>query len=116
MYFSFHGLTEHERKTGNRYEIDIAITLTTKKPIQDIHQTVDYSHIAHIVSQIMDKFRFKLLEELVFSIIEQLEELYLKNSHLKEGKIKKIWVSASKHNPPTGYLSEKSTVELFKEY
>jgi dihydroneopterin aldolase len=114
-YFSYHGLEEHERKTGNRYEIDIAISLISEVVIENITQTVDYAQIARLTSKIMDKHNL-LLEQLVFKIIEIIEDFYIKNGYLKDTCIKKIWVKASKFNPPMGYICEKSSVELTKEY
>ncbi|MCS7028398.1 MAG: dihydroneopterin aldolase [Bacteroidia bacterium] len=114
-YFGFHGVEEHERKTGNRYDVDIAITLCREIPIENLSQTVNYADIANLVAQVM-KNNFKLLEEMALHIITIIEKQYVQNSFFDNGKITKIWVSISKHNPPIGFLCKKSTVELCKEY
>lgn len=109
-FYAYHGVHACEKELGNRFQIDIAVTLTTKEPIKTLSETVDYAQIANLVHQVITSDSVDLLETLANSI------LYGIHSYFSFLPLRKIQIKISKFTPPIGYLCEKSSVELVKEY
>ncbi|MDQ1086215.1 MULTISPECIES: dihydroneopterin aldolase [unclassified Siphonobacter] len=104
-FFSYHGFYEEEQKIGNRYSIDVIITVDFEQAaITDkLSETVNYSDVYQIVAELMRKSH-KLLEHIAYQIIQGIRDHY--------PRVEKIKVSVSKYNPPVGGVCERSRITL----
>jgi len=92
IFFAFHGLHEEERKTGNEYEVDLAVKyIAAGKKITKIEDTVNYVRLFEIVKQEMEKPR-NLLETIAMAITEKIQEQF--------SQVKEVEVRINKKNPP----------------
>ena len=90
-FFAFHGYYESERKMGNKYLLDVFVSLSSDlKPTEDISDTVNYEDIYEICKSEMAIPR-KLLETVSFSIVERLKK-EKKNIAKVDLKLKKVGV------------------------
>jgi 7,8-dihydroneopterin aldolase/epimerase/oxygenase len=89
-----HGYYEHERETGNDFELDISASGYFKPSIKesDLNRTFDYERAQEIAAGIIHGTSEKLIETLCFNIGEQIFE------HFEQ--IKRLKVSLRKMNPP----------------
>lgn len=104
-FFAHHGYYEGERKTGNKYTIDVSIEILDPKEINDddLDTTVNYEIVYSKVSEIMTKST-KLLETLAFLINQEI---------LKEfDKVLSVESTVSKHNPPIKGVCKKASISL----
>lgn len=104
-FFSYHGFYEEEQKIGNRYSIDVIITVDFQQAaIHDkLSETVNYAKVYELVADTM-RHSHKLLEHIAYQIIQGIREKY--------PHVEKIAVSVSKYNPPVGGVCERSRVTL----
>lgn len=80
--FAHHGVYDEERKTGNRFEVDVEVRVPETFGIRDeIEATLDYTRIAGIVSDVSNSATYKLLERFcddicsaVFALDEAIAE------------------------------------------
>lgn len=107
-FYAYHGVAKKEKEIGNRFEIDISISLLTTEPIQNLSQTVDYAHVAHITEKIINGHSVDLLETLAHDI---LENIYQEFAFLPLEKIK---VKIKKIAPPIKQICHASSVEIQK--
>src|SRR5690242_8557743 len=87
-FYAFHGLYPEEKKTGNEFELNLAVF--HKPPSQivsEIAETINYAELYDLVKQ---KFKepVELLETLTMSIAQAI--------HLKFPTVKKIDISICK--------------------
>jgi dihydroneopterin aldolase len=106
-FFAFHGVSDEERTTGNRYSVDVKIvTEILPEEVKDsISNTIDYGEIYSIVKKEMGN-PLKLLETMAANIASHLLQLNSKVTFAK--------VSVTKHNPPIGGLCKKARVVVEK--
>ena len=92
IFFAFHGLHDEERKTGNEYEVDLAVKyIADGKKITKIDETINYVRLFEIVKQEMGQPR-NLLETVAISITEKIQEQF--------SQVKEVVVRINKKNPP----------------
>ena len=107
-FFAFHGLHAGERKTGNEFEVNLAVTFETDESmISGISNTVNYVSLAEIVSRKMEQ-PVDLLEALAMSIAEEIHTAY--------PRIRTISISITKLHPPISAFRGHTTVRYQKEY
>ena len=108
--FGFHGVTKEERVGGNRYQIDLKIEGEFKTALDTdrLEDSIDYSQVVKVVSEINRARRYSLIESFADAIASGLLKRF--------SKIKKITVRVAKLDPPG--LEEKvacAAIELTKE-
>ena len=104
-FHAFHGVYPEERLHGNRFTVDVHIDtdFETAARQDDLNRTIDYSALAGIVKEEMERPR-GLLEALANSIGHQIRQAF--------PMAEQVTISISKHNPPIGLPCAKSTVTL----
>ncbi|MFT4030968.1 MAG: dihydroneopterin aldolase [Siphonobacter sp.] len=104
-FFSYHGFYAEEQKIGNRYAVDVIITVDFEQAAIDdkLSETVNYEKVYQIVSEIM-QHSHKLLEHIAYQIITQIRERY--------PRVETVKVAVSKFNPPVGGVCERARVTL----
>ncbi len=107
-FFAFHGLFEEEQKTGNEFEVNLAVSYDPGgELIDELAETVNYASLFSILQEEMQKPR-ELLETFVMEVADLLHKTY--------PSIKKIDISLSKLNPPIAKFTGEVGVEYSKEF
>jgi len=107
-FFAYHGLFEEEQKTGNEFEVNLAVTYDPgSELINELSETVNYASLFSILQEEMQKPR-ELLETFVMEVADLL--------HKKYPSVKKIDISLSKLNPPIAKFTGEVGVKYSKEY
>jgi dihydroneopterin aldolase len=91
QFTGYHGVHDEERVLGNTYELNIEATLDAKEPITYLHQTADYVTIYEIA-----KKRMQLPSALLETVAQDLTTLI----HEYDNRIKSVYISIKKLNPP----------------
>ncbi len=107
-FFSYHGLYDFEKKEGNTFYVDIAVTrklYTGQSGSDNISDTVDYEILYSIARQTMEG-SVNLLETLVQDMVDRVSERF--------PFIYSVEVSVSKKNPPIGGQCREARVSLLK--
>jgi dihydroneopterin aldolase len=101
------GVTEEERKVGQRTVIDLRLdvgesdaTLTDR-----VEDTVDYAEVCQTVALVAQQ-TFRTLERLCAAIADKV---------LDEYSIESVWVKAAKPEPPIPLPVEEVAVEVWRE-
>jgi dihydroneopterin aldolase len=91
-FYAFHGLYPEEKKTGNEFEVNLAVFHQPKnKVVTDINETVNYADLYDLVKQKM-KEPVELIETLCMTIAHSIQE--------KFPSVKKVDISICKLTPP----------------
>ena len=107
-FFAFHGLHEEEGKTGNEYEVDLAVKyIAAVKKTTRIEETINYVRLFEIVKQEMEQPR-NLLETIAMAITEKIQEQF--------SQVKEIEVRINKKNPPISNFSGSVAVIYTKRF
>ena len=103
--FSFHGCLIEESKIGSDYTVNLEVKTDMRKSSvsDDLHDTVDYVLLNHIVVEEM-AIRSKLLEHVGHRIIVRIFN--------EIPAVARIVVQVSKLNPPIGGDVEAVTIEM----
>jgi 7,8-dihydroneopterin aldolase/epimerase/oxygenase len=101
------GVTEEERKVGQRTVIDLRLdvgesdaTLTDR-----VEDTVDYAEVCQTVALVAQQ-SFRTLERLCAAIADKV---------LEEYSVESVWVKAAKPEPPIPLPVEEVAVEVWRE-
>jgi dihydroneopterin aldolase len=103
--FTHHGVTEAERETGQRLEIDVSFDVPDCDAVltDRLEDTVDYSEVCDIVALGATERSYKTLERLCQVIAERLMERFSCES---------VRVRAAKPEPPLPIAVEQVGVEV----
>jgi len=93
-FFAHHGVSDEEKETGNRYEVDVVVKFDFESAAinDDLHLTVCYQSVYQIIETIINEKRFDLIERIAYLIAECILEL--------SSEIEYAEVSVRKRNPP----------------
>ncbi|MDG5768194.1 dihydroneopterin aldolase [Balneolales bacterium ANBcel1] len=86
-----HGHFPEERRDGNDFEVDVTIWVPLQSASRDdeLGQTIDYSHAAGLVREVMEGPSVRLIETLLYRIGEQLATTF-PEAHEIEVAIRKL--------------------------
>jgi dihydroneopterin aldolase len=106
--FTHHGVSEEERKVGQRLVIDLRfdvgdVDATVTDRIED---TVDYAAVCETVSLIAQQRSYRTLERLCSAIADRL---------LADYDAESVWVKASKPEPPLPLPVDEVSVEIWRQ-
>ncbi len=106
-FFAYHGFSDEEQKTGNRYSIDIAVTADVTGAAQRdrLSLTINYAELYRLAAEEM-LHKARLLEHIAERIINRIYTLY--------PTVELVEVSVSKYNPPIGGVCTRAKVTLKK--
>ncbi len=107
-FFAKHGLYAEERKTGNEFEVNLAISYQPNSgTITDLSDTVNYVQLYDLLKTEMQKPR-NLLETFAMEVTELM--------HSSFPGIKKVEISITKLHPPIPKFTGTVGVKYSKEY
>lgn len=107
-FYAFHGVFEEEKKSGNNFIVDIAVTSSIAQSLTDnLNDTVDYSILNNILHEEMAK-PSQLMEHVIHRIIDRVEK--------ENFFMDKVFVRMKKLNPAFGGNCDASVVEVEKKY
>jgi len=94
-FYAFHGVMEHEQKTGNTFIVDLKLYVDLSKASEtdELSDTVNYAEIYHIVKTEMG-ISSKLLEHVAGRILRKIKS--------KFSVIEMIEICLTKESPPVG--------------
>ena len=71
-FYGYHGVSEAEKETGRRYEVDceLAIDLAEAGKTDQLTNTIDYTAVFDIIADIVENKSFSLLEGLALNLAE----------------------------------------------
>jgi dihydroneopterin aldolase len=103
--YTHHGVTEAERETGQRLEIDVSFDVPDCDAVltDRIEDTVDYAEVCDIVALGATERSYRTLERLCHVIAERLMERFSCES---------VRVRAAKPEPPLPIAVEEVAVEV----
>lgn len=104
-FFSYHGFYAEEQKIGNRYSVDVTITVDFEQAAKDdrLSETVNYEKVYATVAEVMQQSH-KLLEHIAYQIIQRIRVRY--------PRVVTVEVGVSKYNPPVGGVATRARVTL----
>ena len=104
-FYARHGYYEEERKIGNKYTVDVFMTLDMKEAVADdkLEGTVNYEKVYELVTEVMG-VDASLLEHLAGKLVKKIRKEF--------PEVESVKVRISKHNPPIKGLCQKATVIL----
>jgi dihydroneopterin aldolase len=106
--FTHHGVTEAERETGQRLEIDVDFSVPECDAVVSdrVEDTVDYAEACDLVALVATERSYSTLERLCHVIGERLMERFACES---------VRVRAAKPEPPISIPVEEVAVEVIRE-
>jgi dihydroneopterin aldolase len=106
--YTHHGVTEAERETGQRLEIDVSLDVPDCDAVltDRVEDTVDYAEVCDIVALAATERSYRTLERLCHVIAERLMERFTCES---------VRVRAAKPEPPIPIAVEQVAVEVVHE-
>src|SRR5687768_604111 len=106
-FFSFHGLHEEERKTGNEYLVDLSVKYDAPgQRVNRINDTVNYVRLFEIVREEMKHPR---------DLLETIAELVAEKIHREFPMVKESVIHIQKKNPPITNFSGNVAVTYRKQ-
>ena len=96
VFNAHHGVTPEERRTGGRFEVDVAMDVDFKEAADgdDVTKTADYEKIYGVVRDIVTGNRFCLIERLAYLIAHGILQ--------EEAQVLSVQVTMRKVHPPVG--------------
>ncbi len=106
-FFSHHGYYDEERKIGNKYSVDLEVTLNFEAAADSdqLNKTANYETLYAITAKVMNETSH-LLEHIANNIIVSIKNEF--------SEIEKVKVKVSKYNPPIKGLCKAASVILEK--
>lgn len=104
-FFAYHGYYDEEQKIGNKYSIDLTITvdLSEAAASDKLKATINYEALYKIIAHVMQQ-KHRLLEHVAYAIIRTIKGTFNSVEHIE--------VSVSKFNPPIGGVCERAKVTI----
>lgn len=103
-FFAYHGYYAIEQKTGHTFIVDVDVDIDTFDEVSDdIEDTVNYEELYNIVDQCMKETE-KLLETVVYKILERIKIKYPHALHTK--------VTLQKIRPQLGGKVDRAVITM----
>ncbi len=104
-FHAYHGVYAHERSSGNKFELDIAVETEINESAfrDDLSGTINYEDVYAVVKAEMEK-PSKLLERVGHDIAVKILSTF------REALA--VQISISKFNPPIGGVCRKASVMI----
>ncbi len=108
MFHGYHGYWNEERQVGQRFEVDVELTVQVAQAAQSDHirDTVDLYKVYQAVEKVVTGKRFKLVETLAEKIASAL---------LRRFAIHDVRLCVRKPNSPVPGICDGIEVEIFRE-
>lgn len=106
-FFAYHGFYEEEKKIGNEFEVNVAVTRAIRHGIiNSLSQTLNYATLYELVGLEMKNPRI-LLETLAMELVEQIHNSFEEVKHVSI-EINKLDLPIEKFSGTAGVKYEKS--------
>ena len=108
QFHGYHGVVEAERQLGQKYEIDLELTidLSAASKTDDLAYTIDYAQVVQRVIEIGTQQSFQLLEALAETIAEAI---------LAQFQIEEVRITVKKLSPPIEPTLTYAGVEIHRK-
>ena len=108
LFYGYHGVNESEKELGRKFEVDLELSTSLKKPglSDDLHDTVDYEAVYKTVNNCVESKRYFLLEALAEDI---------SRSVIKKYNIDAVIIRIRKPNAPVRGVIDTVEVELIRK-
>jgi len=105
-FYGYHGVSRVERRTGQKFYMDIEMTLDLSQAgrTDKLSKTIDYPQVYSLIKEIQSRRKYHLME----SLAEDIASAVLN----KFGKINEVNVKVRKPQVPVGGLIEYVEVEI----
>ncbi|RTZ96119.1 MAG: dihydroneopterin aldolase [Candidatus Neomarinimicrobiota bacterium] len=105
LFYGYHGVNESEKELGGKFEVDLELSTSLKKPglSDDLHDTVDYEAVYKTVNNCVESKRYFLLEALAEDISRSVINKY---------DIDAVVIRIRKPNAPVSGVIDTVEVEL----
>ena len=104
IFYGYHGVEEHEKIWGARFEVDLELSCDLSKALisDNLEDTVNYEQIYTVIQQIVTSTKFYLIEAVAAAICKQIKQGF--------SPVKKVTCTVRKpHAPIRGVLD---TIEV----
>ncbi len=101
-----HGWFEHERESGRKFAVDIALTIDLGRAAatDDLVRTVDYGAVVSVVEELFVNRRFKLLEAAAVTLVRALFD--------RHSVVEAVSLSIRKLQPPLPQQIDAVGIEM----
>lgn len=105
IFHAYHGLSEFERQQGQRFSVDVELTMDLKKAGQSdlLEHTIDVREVHEVANEIVIEGEFLLVEAMAERIAQALLDRF---------NVKEVLVRVGKPNAPLEGLSDGFEVEI----
>ena len=106
QFYGYHGVFPEENKLGQRYYVDLELSLDLSKAGQtdDLEQTVNYAEVYERVKRIVEGKTFRLIEALAENVASDVLHQYT--------NVNDVTVRVVKPHPPFDIQFDGVTVEI----
>ena len=106
-FFGRHGCSREEQSLGQKFLVDLELTLDLSNLYDEISETVDYVEVANLTKKIVENQPRKLIETVAIEIAEKILEQF--------SKIESVRVILHKPHSPIEFSLKDVAVEIFRE-
>jgi dihydroneopterin aldolase len=107
IFHAFHGVHEEEKISGNTFEVNASLSFFTDESITTLEQTINYDAVYKIIKRRME-VPTALLETLVQDLVLEIRSF--------DERIKSVFVSVEKKNPPIANMEGSVSVHYKKDF
>ena len=87
IFYAYHGTSSAERKTGNRFEVDVEVQADLSKAAETdkLADTISYTRIYHMTNELFGFKKYNLIEKVGYLLADQImqefspEKVIIKN-------------------------------------
>ncbi len=74
VFYAYHGTSSAERKTGNRFEVDVEIDVDLSRAgkTDRLEDTVSYTRIYHLTNEVFTAKKYNLVEKVGYLLAEKI--------------------------------------------
>jgi dihydroneopterin aldolase len=77
QFYGYHGATPQERQVGQRFEVDVEMSVDTETVVDgDLSTTLDYRLIYETCREILQERHYRLIEVMAREIVHRILALY----------------------------------------
>jgi dihydroneopterin aldolase len=106
-FFAFHGLYEEERIIGNKFIVDLEVTIESFSDFLSIEDAINYVSLFKLIKTKMNH-PVDLLETLATQIVEEIR--------LLDNRISSVNISIKKINPPIKGIRGNVGITIHKKF
>ena len=104
-FHGYHGVSESERKIGQKYEIDAELTcdLSTAGVTDELSHTIDYGRVVNLIIEIGTQRSFQLIEALANTVASAILDRF---------PVHEVRIDVKKLSPPIAHQLSYAGVKI----